>query len=144
MASQATGRLWRLMQKDTVVQFEISIEGTFQRRVIQNAIQRALPGVMAELSIPMKLKHDSAGDPQLVVGEGDWFLVDGQLVSATDPAAEGLPASKKLTIEKFIEAILDLQGGLKEKAEEWVSEEVMEGDIDEQSSIADDEDEPMN
>lgn len=132
------------MQKDTVVQFEISIEGTFQRRVIQNAIQRALPGVMAELSIPMKLKHDSAGDPQLVVGEGGWFLVDGQLVSATDPAAEGLPASKKLTIEKFIEAILDLQGGLKEKAEEWVSEEVMEGDIDEQSSIADDEDEPMN
>jgi hypothetical protein len=138
MASQASGRLWRMNQKETVVQFEMTMDQTFQSYIVTHTLQRSLPGVMAELSLPMTLQKDASGETHLVVG--DWYLIDGRLVSASDPEAEDLPPTqKKLTPKELITAIVDLQGGVRELAEDeadWVSEEAQEGDVDQEKSIA--------
>ena len=125
-------------QKETVVQFEMTMDQTFQSYIVTHTLQRSLPGVMAGLSLPMTLQKDASGETHLVAG--DWYLIDGRLVSASDPEAEDLPPTqKKLTPKELITAIVDLQGGVRELAEDeadWVSEEVQEGDVDEEKSIA--------
>ena len=66
---QATGRLRRLNQPDTVERFELSVERSFQSRVIQNSLMKAVPSAIAELSMNVESSKGEDGETEFSVGE---------------------------------------------------------------------------
>ena len=125
---QAIGRLRRLNQLLSVERFELSVEGSFQSRQIQNSIMKAIPGAMAELTLnvnEVENTMDEAGEKEFSIGE--WYLVENELVQAPDPRVANLPPDQKLSPAKVVAAILDSQRGVREEMDQhlmWVSEDI--------------------
>lgn len=128
---QATGRLRRLNQPYTVERFELSVERSFQSRVIQNSLMKAVPGAIAELSMNVERSKGEDGETEFSVGE--WYLINHELVQAPDPRVAGLPAAQKLTPAAVVQAIMDIQRGVREEADQhlvWKREDLNEFDIE--------------
>lgn len=75
---QTIGRLRRLNQPYTVQRFELSVERSFQSRVIQNSLMKAVPGAIAELSMNVESSKGEDGETEFSVGE--WYLINHELV----------------------------------------------------------------
>lgn len=52
-SKQSIGRFRRISQPYNVDRFELSGENSFQSRIIQNALRKAIPGATAELAVDM-------------------------------------------------------------------------------------------
>jgi hypothetical protein len=128
---QATGRLRRLNQPYTVERFEISVEKSFQSRVIQNSLMKAVPGAIAELSMNVESTKGEDGETEFSVG--DWYLINNELVQALDPRVTDLPAAQKLSPAAVVQAIMDIQRGVREEADQnlvWERENLNGFDIE--------------
>jgi hypothetical protein len=128
---QATGRLRRLNQPYTVERFEVSVEKSFQSRVIQNSLMKAVPGAIAELSMNVESTKGEDGETEFSVG--DWYLINNELVEAPDPRVAGLPAAQKLSPAAAVQAIMDIQRGVREEADQnlvWERENLNGFDIE--------------
>jgi hypothetical protein len=128
---QATGRLRRLNQPYTVERFEVSVEKSFQSRVIQNSLMKAVPGAIAELSMNVESTKVEDGETEFSVG--DWYLINNELVQAPDPRVAGLPAAQKLSPAAVVQAIMDIQRGVREEADQnlvWERENLNGFDIE--------------
>lgn len=129
-AKQAIGRIRRLKQPLTVEQFELSVDNTFQSRIIQNALRKAVPGTIADLT--MEVEEIDDDNFTKVFSIGRWYRVGDQLIEAPDHRVNHLPASRQLSAQELVAAIMDISRGQREESQlnqRWVDEEV-ENDAD--------------
>lgn len=126
-AKQAVGRIRRLKQPHTVEQLEVSVENSFQSRIIQNALKKAVPGATVDLSMDVQEQDTNDSDNNLTkaFSIGCWFRVGDQLIEAPDPQVDHLPQEQQLSAEELVSAILDIHRGRREESHlnhTWVEE----------------------
>lgn len=103
----------------------MSVENSFQSRIIQNALRKAIPGATAELAVSMTGSIDR-GDVTYAISS--WYRIGDELVEAPDPRVDSLPKEQRLTAPELVEAILDIRRGRREEAaanRRWVTEPVV-------------------
>ena len=118
-------------QPYTVERLELSVERSFQSRIIQNSLMKAVPGAIAELS--MNVESSKGEDGEIEFSVGDWYLINNELVQAPDPRVAGLPAAQRLSPVAFVQAIMDIQRGVREEVDQdlvWVQEDLSGFDIE--------------
>lgn len=115
------GRLRRVGQENDVLSYDISMRRTFNERQLQNNLGKAIPGLMSELnqSIFDIGQDDQAGDLSYTVG--DWVIVKGVLMPATDPRAA------HVGYDRYLPAIDVLQKMLQDERGEYVSIDMTHG-----------------
>ncbi|OBT70727.1 hypothetical protein VF21_10289 [Pseudogymnoascus sp. 05NY08] len=126
---QATGRFRRLTQPHTVKRFELSVEDSFQSRIIRNAMVKALFGATAELSITVNEQEKKDADDNMTTAFtiGKWFRIEDELIEAPDIRVDHLPGHQQLSPEALVAAILDISRGRREESmlnRRWVEEAV--------------------
>lgn len=126
-AKQAIGRIRRLKQPFTVEQLEVSVENSFQSRIIQNALRKAIPSAAVDLSMDVHESDTNDGENNLTkaFSIGSWFRVGDQLIEAPDPRVDHIPKDQQLSAEELVAAILDINRGRREESllnHTWVEE----------------------
>ena len=122
---QAQGRTRRIRQQYTVEAYEVIVENSFQSRVINSTLCKAIPGAMAELDISIKDGPARTDIDDTYLDIGEWILHDdGYPVQA--PPGNTKPL---LSPEEFVAALLDSKSGKKSELkthpdEIWEVEEV--------------------
>jgi hypothetical protein len=110
---QASGRIYRMSQKETVESCELTNKTSFQVRQLQGNLMKAVPGAVAELDLGLEMSNTDTGndeDQELVCSREQFYLVNGEIIEAPDPRLDGLML-KPLTPTQLILAILNLSKG---------------------------------
>lgn len=121
-SKQSIGRFRRISQTSNVERFELSVDNSFQCRIIQNALRKAIPGATAELAVAMTGTVDK---DEITYAISSWYRVGDELIEAPDPRVDSLPIEQRLTAKELVEAILDIRRGKREEAtmnKRWVTE----------------------
>lgn len=137
IGDQATGRLLRMMQRYTVMRIELNVEVSFQSRIIELNLMKALEGGAAELGIDV-IKEKTIEDGEQRISIGKYYMLDGMPLKEGDPRLKGLKLDR-LSVLGLVMAIFNNQHGpiedvVAESAEKgvvWVSsdeDEAEEGD----------------
>ncbi|OBT60605.1 hypothetical protein VE03_10039 [Pseudogymnoascus sp. 23342-1-I1] len=119
---QTIGRFRRIGQENHIERFELSVKSSFQSRIIQNALRKAIPSAAAELTV------ESTGtimDGEVTINVTPWYRIGDELIEAPDPRVDDLPKEQQLTAAQLVDAILDIQRGKREEAvtnKRWVQE----------------------
>nr|KIN05539.1 hypothetical protein OIDMADRAFT_23938 [Oidiodendron maius Zn] len=123
---QARGRSRRIGQPLAVENLEVTVENSFQNRIMRTTIMKSLPGAMAHLTINVGEVNDSfaTGNDDDDIEIGEWFLVDGELIQKPDPRVDNLPANLKLTTTQFLTALMDSKRGGALDSDIWEDEKV--------------------
>ncbi|EZF35706.1 hypothetical protein H109_04009 [Trichophyton interdigitale MR816] len=98
---QALGRLKRVGATKTIRLFRLYVENTFSTVQNMKYINKAIPGLMAQLNMEVFGNNNDDGPVCL----GDWVVHEGQLVRANDPSVAGLHL-KILDGEQLLTCIL--------------------------------------
>jgi hypothetical protein len=99
--TQARRRSRRIGQHFAVENFELSVENSFQNRVINDMISKSLPGAMAELTLNVGEVEVTFGDDEKLVDIGRCFLINNELIRAPDPRVNHLSKKDELSPKAF-------------------------------------------
>lgn len=92
---------------------------------------KAVPSAIAKLLMNVESSKGEDGETEFSVGE--WYLINNKLVQALDPQVAGLLAAQRLTLAAVIQAIMDIQRGVWEEADQhliWEQEDLNGFDIE--------------
>jgi hypothetical protein len=80
---------------------------------MSNTLSKAIPGSIVELDLNLSLEEgpDSDVTSERKVDIRTWYIIDGELVKASDPRATGKSGLLPLNVEEFVAALLQKQGG---------------------------------
>lgn len=112
-SKQSIGRFRRINQPYNVERFQLSVENSFQSRIIQNALRKAIPGATAELAVNMT---GTINRGEVTYAISSWYRVGDELIEAPDPRVDSLPVEQRLTAKELVTAILDIRRGRREEA----------------------------
>jgi hypothetical protein len=118
---QARGRTRWIGQLLPVENFELSVENTFQDRIIHNTIMKSLPGAMAELTVNVQEVEDEGLDER-TIDIGVWYLIHDELIQAPDPRVSHLHEEDRLSPEDFLAALMDSTRGKRMSNDVWEDE----------------------
>jgi hypothetical protein len=72
-------------------------------------MEKALPGALAELTMNIdQVEGPATSEDSLLRLEGDYYLVNNELILAPDPRVTKLPESDRLSPEELVKAILHM------------------------------------
>lgn len=126
---QALGRALRIGQTELVEVFEVNNTNSFQSKVIQNTVKKALAGTIAELDVDTNIKDtmEVTGIPvdDTEINIGKWYIIEGELVRAPDPRVE-LSGNTVLTPMELASFVIRTMRGRKVDVEDNWEEQLVD------------------